>query len=317
MGVVLVVLTVLFLLILIGFGAFVVLGEGFGEGGSAKNQMSRMVAMSRGEMEANANPLDKGGEDPRDQAKSRYTLEKRLRYAQWNIPPVLFRVLQVVISALMFFLTSLKFDWPLMLMSLSSGPLFMGWLLNRFVEKRFKAFDDDYSPFLLSLVSLLRTGMNPMTAVETAAKGLEDGSLIKDEVLLMLERMQMGVPEDKSIGSFGEDVDHAEIELFVQALLLSKRVGGTLSDTLERLSKQVRKRQYFRASAVSAVGMQRGAIWFILSIMVSLETYLYFIYPEAITDSLKDEVGWMVWQGGIISVLLGLYWIRQVTKIRV
>jgi tight adherence protein B len=189
--------------------------------------------------------------------------------------------------------------------------------LNRSIEKRFKAFDADYPQMLLSLVGLLKTGMNPMGALEAASKGLDDGSLVRQEIELMIERLRFGVSEDKSIGSFGEDIFHPEIELFVQALLLSRRVGGTLSDTLDRLAKQVRKRQYFRSAANAAVGLQRGSIWFILGILVSLEVYLYIVYPESITGAINDEFGWQVWQGSIVVILLGLYWVRQVTKIRV
>ena len=291
---------------------------------STRAQMSRIVAAQRHDRRAAVDPaavrdVYRSAEEAKvDKIKtSELTLEKRLKYAQWKMPMLVYRICQVVISLVMCYLVSLKFNQLLTVIALLSGPLFMSWLLNRFMDRRFKAFDTDYSPFLLSVVSLLKTGMNPIQALETAAIELEPGSLIKSEVHLMLERLRYGVSEEKSIGAFGEDVYHPEIELFVQALLLSRRVGGSLSDTLERLSKQVRKRQFFRDAANAAVGMQRGSIWFILMIMVGMEGYLYFVFPETITDSVKDEVGWQVWQVGFVVILLGLYWIRQVTKIRV
>jgi tight adherence protein B len=170
---------------------------------------------------------------------------------------------------------------------------------------------------LSSLTGLLKTGMNPIQALDAAAKGLEEGSLCKAEVELMIERLRFGVSEDKSIGAFGEDIYHPEIELFVQALLLSRRVGGNLSDTLERLARQVRKRQYFRSSARASISMQKGSIWFIIAVLVFMEVYIYIMYPEAIVDSINDPMGWQVWQGAILVVLLGIFWIRQVTKIRI
>lgn len=250
-------------------------------------------------------------------ADSRLTLRKKLKYARWTMHPVLFRSLEIVISMVAVSLAHLKLNLVMQLLVLVTGPLFMRWLLNRGVEKRFKAFDKDYPQFLMSLVGLLKTGMNPMNAIEASAQGIEDGSLVKSEVNLMMERLRFGVSEDKSIGSFAEDVFHPEIELFVQALLLSRRVGGTLSDTLDRLARQVRRRQYFRNSANAAVGMQRGSIWFIICILAFLEVYLYFVYPEAIQGAINDEFGWQVWQTGIFIILLGIYWVRQVTKIKV
>lgn len=250
-------------------------------------------------------------------ASSRLTLRKKLKYAQWKIPPVAYYLCVFALSFVSYAIVSRYFSVVIQFFSLFVGPLLMGWLLNRQMDKRFKEFDADYPAFLLSLVGLIKTGMNIMSAIEAAAQSLEEGSLMKHEVGMMMERLRFGVSEDKSIGSFGEDIFHPEIELFVQALLLSRRVGGNLSDTLDRLSKQIRKRQFFRNSANAAVGMQRGSIWIIIFILVGMEGYLLTIQPDMVLTAIHDEMGWMVWQTGLIMIILGIFWVRQVTKIRV
>lgn len=248
---------------------------------------------------------------------SRLTLTKRLKYAQWAIPSIAFRALEVGLSLVAFSLVSLKMNALMSCLALLTGPIFMRWLLAMMMMRRFRRFDADYPQFLMSLVGLLKTGMTPIGAIETAALGLEPTSLVKEECELMVERLRFGVSEDKSIGSFGEDIYHPEIELFVQALLLSRRVGGTLSETLERLAKQVRKRQYFRNSAVAAVGMQRGSIWAIIGLLFGLELYLYLSYPSLVVEAMKSDAGWQVWQFGLCAILLGIFWVRQITNIRV
>jgi tight adherence protein B len=246
------------------------------------------------------------------------TLRKRLKFAQLaHVPPYLFAVSQVVISIIAFLITRLIFDLPLQILSLVTGILLMNWLLNFKIERRFKKFDRDYPQFLLSLVGLLKTGMNPVQSLDAAAQALEPDALVRQEVELMLERLKLGVPEERSIGSFGEDINHPEIELFVQALILSRRLGGNLSETLERLAKQVRKRQYFRQSAQAAVGLQRGSIVFILAILGTLELYLYFQWPECITLTWTHPTGRKVGHAGLIGILVGLWWVGQVTKIKV
>ncbi len=247
---------------------------------------------------------------------SKITLEKKLRYARWRISPIIFHILEVAVSSIVFTVCVYKFNIVFQILSLLSGPVFMRWILNLMIDRRFRKFDADYPAFLLSVVSMLKTGMNPIQALDAAARGLDQASLVRSEVELMIERLRLGVAEDRSIGSFGEDIFHSEIELFVQALILSRRVGGTLSDTLERLSKQVRRRQYFRASAQAAVSMQRGSIWFIVAILIALEAYIFVIYPEAVVGAIKDKIGWQIWQAGILFIMAGIFWVRQVTKIR-
>lgn len=294
-----------------------------GGGANLRSNMRNIVSTQRaprsGPMrgQERASILKTAGESKVERiSDSRLTLKKKLKFAQWKIPPIVFHLAELTVSLLVFAFVATRFNLVLQGISLLSGPIFMRWLLNTRIERRFKAFDSDYPAFLLSVVGLLKTGMNTMSALEAAAQGLEGGSLVRTEVELMIERLRFGVSEDKSIGSFGEDIFHPEIELFVQALLLSRRVGGNLSDTLDRLAKQVRKRQYFRSSANAAVGMQRGSIWLIIAILVGMEVYLYFIYPQAVVGAWKDETGWQVWQFGIVVVLLGIFWVKQVTRIR-
>lgn len=297
---------------------------GGGGGANLRSNMRNIVSSQRTPRAAGgargqerASILKTAGESKVERVTdSRLTLKKKLKFAQLKMPPVAFHVLELVISLGVFAFVAAHFNYALQAISLLTGPIFMRFILNTRIERRFKAFDADYPAFLLSMVGLLKTGMNTMSALEAAAQGLEAGSLVRTEIELMVERLRFGVSEDKSIGSFGEDVFHPEIELFVQALLLSRRVGGNLSDTLDRLAKQVRKRQYFRSSANAAVGMQRGSIWLIIAILVGMELYLYFIYPEAVVGAWADETGWQVWQFGIVVVMLGIFWVKQVTRIR-
>jgi tight adherence protein B len=255
--------------------------------------------------------------ESRTRTETGLTIRKQLKYALWRITPGTFHLIEVGISLMAMAFLSLKGGIMFVVIGAFTGPVIARALLKFFVERRSKAFDKDYAPFLLSVVGLLKTGMNPINALEAAAKGLADDALLRQEVELMIERLRLGVPEDKSIGEFGSDIYHPELELFVQALLLSRRVGGTLSDTLERLAKQVRKRQFFRGSAQAAVGLQRGSIWIILLILMVLVVFIYFSYPEAIVGAWNDPSGWIAWQVAIFLILTGIVWIRNVTNLKI
>jgi Flp pilus assembly protein TadB len=119
------------------------------------------------------------------------TLEKKLKYAQWRIQPLVYRMCEVGVSLLAFSFFYLKFNIIFQLAGLLIGPIFMGWLLNSAIERRFKAFDADYPSFLLSLVALLKTGMNAMGALEAGAQGLEEDSMVRQEVMSMIERLRI------------------------------------------------------------------------------------------------------------------------------
>lgn len=255
-----------------------------------------------------------------DQASSRrdggLTVARRLKYARWRISPVIYYVIAFALSTALFTLVSPYVNTLLRLCSLLAGPIVMRGILSRCIERRSNRFDADYPQFLMSVVGLLKTGMTPSGALETAARGLERNSLVREEVLLMLERVRLGILEDRSIGAFGEDIHHPEIELFVQALLLSYRIGGNLSESIERLSRQVRRRQYFKSSAHAAVGLQRGSIILITLILVGLQAYIALLFPSLMRTSLNHEIGWQIWQCAALCIVIAFIWIRQVTQMK-
>lgn len=248
---------------------------------------------------------------------AKLTLAKRLRYARWQLSPSIFLLCSACLSGIFLSIAASQFNIAIQVLAVIAGPFIMNVALDVSVDRRGAAFDADYSQFLMSMVGLLRTGMTATGALETAARGLKTTSLVRQEVLLLLERIRMGVPEDASIGAFGEDVYHPELELFVQALLLSNRIGGNLSESLERLSKQVRKRQYFKTSAISAVSLQRGSLAVIIAILFLLEGYLALVSPRLVLDSLATETGRHIWQVCAATIVLSIVWIRRITKLRV
>lgn len=301
---------------------FIVWGNPFSEKNATKNTFSRMISSQHGFDKSENDDINQANKIAKEanveiNSSSRLTLVKRLKYAQLSMPPSMFYFLEAIISIVVASGISIKFDWPIVLLSLSIGPIIMNWYVNSHLEQRFNDFDMDYSPFLMSLVSMLKTGMGIINAMSTAAAGLESDSLVREEVELMIEKLRFGVTEDKAIGSFADTVYHPEIELFVQAVSLSKNLGGSLTDTLERLSEQVRKRQYFRDSAKAAVGMQKGSLVVLLLILVGIEIFIFIRSPEMVIGAINNDIGWMIWEGAIGVIGIALYWISQVTKIRI
>jgi tight adherence protein B len=279
-----------------------------GEGSAARTSRENLALAAAADSQLSRKKLSAG---------SRMTLEKKMRYAQWKLTPLQFRAIQLFTTIMVFIPIRLHATIFLQILALVLTPQVVMGLLDKAVGQRFKAFDADYPVLLLSYVSLLKTGMTTIAGLEAAAKGLDEGSLVRSEVELLIERLRLGLTEEQAISAFGEDIAHPELELFVQSLLLSRKVGGTLSTTLERLAKQVRKRQQFRQQAVAVVGLERGSIYAIAGIMTLLMFYLTWASPELVMPAFRNEMGNKIFQAGIALIIFGFYWSRKVTNIKI
>ena len=247
----------------------------------------------------------------------RLTLEDKLRYAKWPLTPIQFRFIQFMVTICLFIPTYFYATIFIQILAVVLGPITVSSVLNHAINKRVKAFDRDYAVMLMQFVSLLKTGINPVTGLSSVARALDQGSLVRAEIELMMNRMRLGMNEEQAIHAFGEDIAHPEIELFVQSLLLHTRIGGTLSKTLERLARQVRKRQQFREQAVAAIGMERMSIYSIAAILTALMVYMVLQAPDLILPGFADPMGKMISQGGLALIIFGFYWSTQVTKLKI
>jgi tight adherence protein B len=247
-------------------------------------------------------------------------LERRLKYAQVSITPSQFRLIKLAAVAAIYIslLAIPRLNTVIhLIIAVWGGSLLVNHYINRRTKIQFDAFDRDFAPFIMAFVGLLKSGMNLMAGMEAASERLGPDSLLRMEVVRMLERLRFGVNEDFAIGSFAESVDHPDIELFVQAMLLSKQVGGSLSNTLERLARQARRRAQFRLQAQAAVGQQRGSVWAILAIVALVQTLLYFQMPDVILSGLRSDIGFVVWQVAFLIAWFAVWLIGRITKIKV
>jgi len=258
-----------------------------------------------------------GDVDKRGSNSSQIDLAKKLKYAKWPLTEMQFRAIQVFLAV---FLAIPAYNLAtvfIVLLAIFMGIVIPTSILDKAIKKRFMAFDKDYPVLLMSFVSLLKTGMSPIQGLDAAAKGLDEDCLVREEVELLVERLRLGMTEEQAISAFGEDVAHPELELFVQSLILSKRVGGTLSNTLERLAKQVRKRQEFRKKAVAAIGLEKSSLKLIALVMALLLCYMAWTAPQLVFPAFSNPLGLKIFQYGIMCIFIGFHWSNKVANIKV
>lgn len=254
------------------------------------------------------------------QSSTNNHMERWLKYAGLSITPIQFRAIWGGCIAGLYIVSLLiprLSDVVRLIIGFCGGHLIAYNFVERRIAKRFKVFDQDFAPFMMSLVGLMKTGMNIMSAIDAAAERLGPDSTFRLEVARMIERLRFGISEEHAIGRFAEGINHPDIELFVQALLLNKQVGGSLSDTLERLARQARRRSQFRLQAQGAVGQQRGSVWVILLVIVGIQTMMYLNQPEMVLAGLKSDWGFVVWQCAGLMCWLAVWLVGKISKIRV
>lgn len=171
----------------------------------------------------------------------------------------------------------------------------LGWLARRRLQRLRRALPDTAAAF----AAQLRAGCSLSQGL--AALAAEPGSVLGQELALVLRRHRFGLPLDAALAELAERVRLPELALFVGALRIARELGGGLADALDRLAETLRRRRVLedRIRALTAQGRMQGVIVSLLPPLVV--GALAMIEPRATAALVTTPAGW-----GVVVVVLAL-----------
>lgn len=188
--------------------------------------------------------------------------------------------------------------------------------IRRRIRARAVDFERDYTAFLLSLASAVRTGLDPLVAALQSDELFADGSELRKELVKFKCNIDRGMGEEQAIMEFAGTIDHPDVQLFRTAFILARREGSSLSLCLQRLARVTRQRQSFRRKVRAAVAMQKLSSIGIAGCAVVVGLFQSFANPAAIREAFNHPFGFKLLACGLFFMTLGLVWMMRMTRSR-
>jgi tight adherence protein B len=188
-------------------------------------------------------------------------------------------------------------------------------VVQRSVERRTNALDEQLPDVLMVLASSMRAGHSFLQALDTVSKEIGDPS--GPEFARVVAEIRLGRPFDEAIAAMAERVGSEEFQWAMLAVNIQREVGGNLAEILDTLAETVRERQAIRRQikVLSSEGRLSIRILVLLPFLITL----YVIKVNG--DYMK--LLWTTWLGlvligvGGFLMLAGLFWARRLVKIDV
>jgi Flp pilus assembly protein TadB len=195
---------------------------------------------------------------------------------------------------------------------------FFAWLGFRSIgskaAKRAAEFEKDYTAFLLSLASSVRTGLDPIVAFYSCGRLFEAKSLIRVELEHFKELLESGMREEDALRQFAATIDLSDISLLRTAVILARQEGASLAQCLQRLARVTRQRQSFRRKIKAALAMQRLSAFGISGCAIIIGIFQVITNPEGIGIAFAHPIGRSLLLGGAGLMMIGLVWMLQLAK---
>jgi len=182
-----------------------------------------------------------------------------------------------------------------------AAPAFLVQLAQTRNQHRFL---DIFPDALDVIIRAVRGGLPVLEAIEVAAH--EIPAPVGVEFQRMLAEIRIGVEMEDALQHSADRVCVPDFRFFVVSLLIQRRTGGSIAETLSNLSSIIRQRKALRmkARALTAEAMASTVIIAIMPFVAGVG--LFLINREVISILFIDPRGRLMLAVAVVSLFLGI-----------
>jgi tight adherence protein B len=242
-------------------------------------------------------------------------LQRRLLQADIYLSPNLFICIIIGLAGLGFLMGQLVGVWAWSLgLSLILGVLpvmFLKWKRKR---KTLKI--EAHMPDAMELLARsLRAGHTLQGTLELVSQ--EIPKPLGTEMRITFEEQRLGLSIGQAFRRMGERVASQDLRYFVTAVIIQAETGGSLSEILDNIGIIIRDRLKLKGKVqgLTAEGRFSALILSLLPFVTFLA--LYVVNPEYIVTLFRDPIGLKLLTGGLISICIGIFFMKRMVNIKV
>lgn len=220
-------------------------------------------------------------------------------------------ILAGLVFALLFFvLTKL---WILSLIGFALGYKIPDVFVNSSKRNRMKRLNNQLPEALNIISNGLRVGFSFNQAMNVAANELERP--IKDEFNKILRDNSIGKTLDEALIAFSNRTDDEDVDMFITALLIQRKVGGNLAEVLDTIANTIRDRTRIRGEVKTLTAQGRLSAIVISVLPFGVAGFIFIANPSYIMELFKSTFGLIMVVLALVLQVLGIFIIVKMSKV--
>jgi len=217
-------------------------------------------------------------------------------------------------------LTYLIFSFviPILLLRLLLAVMFGAvpiMLIMRKRRARMQKFELQLPDAIDLFTRTMRAGHNIHSGLETIAEETSDP--IKMEFRKVKEELALGSAIDAALQKLGERVPLLDLKFFITGLILQRQTGANMVGVLEDLATLVRERLNMAGKMRAHTASQRFSAGLLCCLPFTVGLGFYILKPEYVILLWTDPLGTKFLTYAIISEIVGIIVIRQISNVKV
>jgi tight adherence protein B len=232
-----------------------------------------------------------------------------------RLRPAQLAITALAASLLVAALSIVVLEWPISLafpFVLVSGIAAVATHL-RMAQRRFQErFVEIFPDALDVIVRAVRAGLPVLDAIESTIANVPEP--VAGEFRRLLDEMRIGVDLEDVLEHAANRIRVNDFRFFAVTLLLQRRTGGSLADTLVNLAGLIRRRKEIRLKARALSAESRATAYLLGVLPFVMIGIMYLINPGLISLLFTDPRGKVMLSIGIGMLIFGFIAMRAMIK---
>ena len=237
-----------------------------------------------------------------------------LRAGEWWVIRLVAVVLGIAV-ALIFFRGGIGMTVFAIAAGSALGYLLPAVVLRFLARRRCKKFEAQLPDVLTLVASSLSTGFSLLQALDAVSKDAAEPAA--KEFSRALAETRIGADVSESLERMALRMDSVNMKWAAMAIQIQRTVGGNLAETLRTTAKTLREREalHRHVKALSAEG--KLSAYILIALPIGIFLYTMQTNREYVELLWTRPLGWAMLGGGVISLVIGTFWMRKVVDVQV
>jgi len=188
-------------------------------------------------------------------------------------------------------------------------------LLERAIERRRAAFEEQLPELLTLIAGSLRAGWGMQQAVGLVVEQMAPPASV--EFRRVQTESRLGFSVEEALEGMANRLGSEDFKWTVAAINIQREVGGNLAEVLDIVAATMRDRAELKRHirALTSEGRLSGTILIVLPIVELC--LLLLVNPKYMTGMFSHPFGWFLALGGVMLLIVGAIWLRRAMMVEV
>ncbi len=188
-------------------------------------------------------------------------------------------------------------------------------IVARSKAKREKAIEEQLPEAVDMLVNSLRAGYSLQAGMSFV--GTELPYPLGPEFVRFYDEQRLGIDTRQALDNLQGRLGTLDARMFVLAILIQRETGGNLSEILGNISTVIRDRINFRGQVDVLTAESKLSAVVLAAIPIGMFFFIRFVSPDYAAQLTDTEFGQSLILYGVVSLVIGFFWLRRVAHIEV